>query len=600
MKVLFFILLTVVNVTLSVSQDLWKYQQNLVFYESFNPTKHQWPTGDLIFKIKLGMGEYLEQKQGLAKIENGIYNIRSLSNKECSINNSLIEASKINYDLEIDLNKINCESFSILFNGTEINVQAKTTTFLINDTKSILINPQIENSLKVIRIKDSCKSYINDKLIYEHHNVNVNYNLEIKVKNGSLQLNQVKLYQLLPVSTEEKINLYVSAELKKWLEQGKYEKTLEFNTRTSAENIEQQKKEFRKKIINQMASGSLKCHLITNTYNPDEEYFTLFFQNRDSLFVHIPVDNAKAINDNFCLFDFKNAQYDFLDNEFHITETQLINKQNGKTYFAYNTVAQAQHYNKERYRDINDVFDEYTVHQLESAKNYLLVIGVQDYDDPSLNDLNNPVNDGKKLISTLTEGYTFYTENIFFLENPTRSDIVTQLDFLSKKINQEDNLLIFYAGHGVWDQTLEKGYWLPKDASKENRANWFSNSLLRDYLSGINSKHTLLVSDACFSGGIFKTREAFNIQKAIEELYKLPSRKAMTSGAMNTVPDNSVFIEYLTKRLKENQNKTLSAEQLFSSFRIAVINNSPNSQVPLYGDIKETGDEGGDFIFVRK
>jgi len=74
----------------------------------------------------------------------------------------------------------------------------------------------------------------------------------------------------------------------------------------------------------------------------------------------------------------------------------------------------------------------------------------------------------------------------------------------------------------------------------------------------------------------------------------------MTSGAMNQVPDNSVFIDYLIKRLENNIENYLSAEQLFASFKMAVINNSTLGQVPQYGEVKETGDEGGDFIFVRK
>ncbi len=69
---------------------------------------------------------------------------------------------------------------------------------------------------------------------------------------------------------------------------------------------------------------------------------------------------------------------------------------------------------------------------------------------------------------------------------------------------------------------------------------------------------------------------------------------------MKTVPDKSVFIEYLVKRLNENTEKYLSTEQLFASFKTGVINNSPNGQIPQFGDIRETGDEGGDFIFVLK
>ena len=73
----------------------------------------------------------------------------------------------------------------------------------------------------------------------------------------------------------------------------------------------------------------------------------------------------------------------------------------------------------------------------------------------------------------------------------------------------------------------------------------------------------------------------------------------MTSGTLTEVPDRSVFIEYFIKRLIDNRNKYLSSEQLFIKSKDAVINNSPLRQIPQFGEIRETGDEGGDFIFVR-
>ena len=57
-------------------------------------------------------------------------------------------------------------------------------------------------------------------------------------------------------------------------------------------------------------------------------------------------------------------------------------------------------------------------------------------------------------------------------------------------------------------------------------------------------------------------------------------------------------MKYLIKRLEDNREQCLSSEQLFSSFRLAVINNS--DVVPQYGEIKNVGDEGGDFIFIRR
>jgi fructose-bisphosphate aldolase class 1 len=67
---------------------------------------------------------------------------------------------------------------------------------------------------------------------------------------------------------------------------------------------------------------------------------------------------------------------------------------------------------------------------------------------------------------------------------------------------------------------------------------------------------------------------------------------------MTEVPDKSVFVQYLLKNLKENTNQYLSAEELFSKMRMAVINNSEN--VPQFGTIQNVGDLGGDFIFIRR
>ncbi|MCK5339830.1 MAG: caspase family protein [Desulfobulbaceae bacterium] len=236
-----------------------------------------------------------------------------------------------------------------------------------------------------------------------------------------------------------------------------------------------------------------------------------------------------------------------------------------------------------------------------AGKYFALLIGVEDYQSSTITGLDQPLKDAGQVMDVLRNNYTFDADNIIFLKNPSREIIIDTFDQLSRKITEHDNLLIFYAGHGYWDNSLKQGYWLPSNASRNSRSNWLSNSTIRDYVRGINSKHTLLVSDACFSGGIFKTRKAFNdIPSATNELYKLPSRKAMTSGTLTEVPDRSVFVKYFVKRLQENTDNYLSSEQLFARFKEAVINNSPLRQVPQFGEIREGGDEGGDFIFIRR
>ncbi len=233
-------------------------------------------------------------------------------------------------------------------------------------------------------------------------------------------------------------------------------------------------------------------------------------------------------------------------------------------------------------------------------KYYALIIGVSEYkfSNQNLVDLDKPVKDAESLFQTLRK-YHFETDRVTFLRNPTRGDIIETLEVLSGKIKEADNLLIFYAGHGYWDEKLMVGYWLPADAQFDKKSTWLSNSNLKDYVAGIKSKHTLLITDACFGGSIFKSREVGGLSDyGVAKIYRLSSRKAMTSGNLKTVPDQSKFFEYLNKRLTENDAKYLSSRELFNSLYNAVVNNT--NSVPQYGVIQDTGDEGGDFIFIRK
>lgn len=233
---------------------------------------------------------------------------------------------------------------------------------------------------------------------------------------------------------------------------------------------------------------------------------------------------------------------------------------------------------------------------------YALIIGVEKYQYASENlfNLSNPLKDATMLKDILITKYSFATTNSALLQNPTRADILKAFEDLAKKVTPKDNILIFYAGHGYWDERLKVGYWLPSDSKTDDKSSWLANSSIRDYIAGIQSKHTLLITDACFSGSIFKTREVNSEinEWGVAKIYQLPSRKAMTSGTLTTVPDESKFMEYLVKRLNENSSKYLTTRQLFYSLETAVLNNT--STVPQLGVIQDTGDEGGDFIFIKR
>ncbi|MDP8238595.1 MAG: caspase family protein [Candidatus Hatepunaea meridiana] len=236
---------------------------------------------------------------------------------------------------------------------------------------------------------------------------------------------------------------------------------------------------------------------------------------------------------------------------------------------------------------------------IEFGTYHALFIAVDKY--RSMNNLKYPVENANDIINTLTSKYTFDPKNVHLLKNPTRQEILSELQEL-RKLSSADNLLIFFAGHGYWDKDIKQGYWLPKNAKLNDRTNWLSNSTVCDYITGIKTRHTLLISDACFSGGIFKVRDPLvkGLPTSVRKTYETPSRRAITSGALKKVPDRSVFVEFMLERLKQNTERYLYAQKLYIEIKNPVIDGSPFEQTPLYCVIHGTGDQDGDFIFIKR
>ena len=238
-------------------------------------------------------------------------------------------------------------------------------------------------------------------------------------------------------------------------------------------------------------------------------------------------------------------------------------------------------------------------HPERKVGNYhALLIAVQSYNDLGINDLAKPIDDAKQFRQILTKNYTFDSSGIVLLENPTKETLVNSLIEMQDELTDQDNLLIYFSGHGILKNEI--GYWLPSDAKMDNRSTWFSNGEFRDYVNGIKSKHTLVIADACFSGSIFTGGFRDVAVASCEEMAKVKSRRAMTSGANTVVPDESVFLKLLCNLLEVNQQSCITSEELYARIKPSVISNSPNNQIPQFGILPQVGDEGGNFVFRKK
>ncbi|MEM7660506.1 MAG: caspase family protein, partial [Bacteroidota bacterium] len=118
---------------------------------------------------------------------------------------------------------------------------------------------------------------------------------------------------------------------------------------------------------------------------------------------------------------------------------------------------------------------------LGTGKDYLVLIGVDQYDNWS--PLHNAVKDCEDVAQVLSEHYQFspqYTIRIYN-QQASRRGILSEFERLQKQLAPEDNLVIYYAGHGYYDEESGLGYWVPTDAQKGFVPDFIPNSTIHDY-----------------------------------------------------------------------------------------------------------------------
>jgi hypothetical protein len=250
--------------------------------------------------------------------------------------------------------------------------------------------------------------------------------------------------------------------------------------------------------------------------------------------------------------------------------------------------------------------------------NYALLIGTDVYDTKSWRHLNNPVFDAVTLAKTLKTRFGFDTT---LLINPRGNEILQAIDNIRTNIKFDSvysQLLIFFAGHGGWEES-SPGFIVPRDAQPKEqdkfRRSYLKLSEIRSMVSQINCPHILVMIDACY-GGTFdelisnssgpRDEEADKNSKDrqfIERTLKPRSRLYLTSGGKEKVEDgtpnsHSPFVKvFLDELEKKYQFKApLHFDVLKGSFIDAKLKPEPRS-----GTFDNSDHEpGGAFIFIPK
>lgn len=233
--------------------------------------------------------------------------------------------------------------------------------------------------------------------------------------------------------------------------------------------------------------------------------------------------------------------------------------------------------------------------------NRILGIGINEYDNEILNNISNCINDLNEIVGVLKSKYKFDdVELLSKKEQTTRKYLHNTLYDYFLNCSEDANILLIYNGHGQYVDQLNTTYWQTSDSDPFDKSSWFNLNELLDFIRICPAFHISIISNSCFSGGIFDepTRGG-----GIYAFRDKKSRLALTSGSIEPVSDGksgnfSPFTETVSEVLTNNTEK----EMTFISFANQVILsfNKDRFQTPMYGSLVRTGHQGGAFIFELK
>ncbi|MCX7178640.1 MAG: caspase family protein [Proteobacteria bacterium] len=212
--------------------------------------------------------------------------------------------------------------------------------------------------------------------------------------------------------------------------------------------------------------------------------------------------------------------------------------------------------------------------------------------------LETPIADVNTIAEVLRSRFGFETR---VLHNATKAQIVQAVNLVADEISPDDNVLLFYAGHGYLMDDTQMGFWIPVDASVKTAANWISNTDISKLLQAIRARQLILVSDSCFSGSLTKEQKlSAEATLKSDEILRRRSVLVLSSGGDEPVSDegkegHSIFAWNLIKTLDTAQGMT-SGYKVYTNVHGQVKKDA--AQEPQYGAVVSAGHMiGGEYLF---
>jgi len=242
---------------------------------------------------------------------------------------------------------------------------------------------------------------------------------------------------------------------------------------------------------------------------------------------------------------------------------------------------------------------------------HALIIGINQYKEwPRL---QTAVKDVTVIRDTLVTRYGFAEKNVILRTDKTASrlQIIRDLRYMAQSMRPDDNLLIYYAGHGQLDDLTGDGYWVPAEGAMKDPGTWVANSYIKAVLSSekVQAKNVVVIADSCYSGSMLRggpslmSMDDQRYREKLAEKASLRSRQVISSGGVEPVADggaegHSLFAYYLINALRKNDREVIDLENLFHT-KVWKPVTEIGDQRPNVGRLKTPMDQDGQFVLYN-
>ncbi len=240
-------------------------------------------------------------------------------------------------------------------------------------------------------------------------------------------------------------------------------------------------------------------------------------------------------------------------------------------------------------------------------KDYALFFATDTYD--YWKNLVNPVYDAKTIAAELKTKYGFEVEVV---ENANQRDILIKIkDYARRNFRPQDQLFIFFAGHGQFDEAFGTGYVVAKNSLEVDvaKTTYISHTNLRSYIDNISCRHILLAMDVCFGGTLdpeiahsrsSEGRDELTDNEFLARKLSKKTRRYISSGGKEYVSDgmrgkHSPF----AARFLESLNSSGGEDQILTINEILPYLEKIKDHEPRSGEFGDN-EKGSDFVFVAK